>query len=68
MIRSLTNNDIPYITKLAIKENFAPGLGDVNIYRNTDKQGLWVGCLNSKVIGCIAGIKYNQNYGFVEEI
>ncbi len=65
MIRSLTNNDIPYITKLAIKENFAPGLGDVNIYRNTDKQGLWVGCLNSKVIGCIAGIKYNQNYGFV---
>ena len=64
-IRSLVESDIELVTSWARDEGFAPGIGDVNIYKNTDNQGLWIGTLNSKPIGCIAGVKYNSLYGFI---
>ncbi len=64
-IRLLQEKDIPTVTLWARNEGFAPGKGDVDIYRNTDSQGLWVGCINSLPISCIAGVKYNSNYGFI---
>ena len=64
-IRPVNSNEIPLLTNWAREEGFAPGIGDVDIYRNTDSQGIWVGCLNDHPIGCIAGIKYNSDYGFI---
>ena len=64
-IRCLNNQDISYVTNLSRLEGFAPGIGDVGIYQHTDKQGIWVGCLDDKPIGCIAGIRYNRSYGFM---
>ena len=56
---------IIFKTEISRDQGFAPGVGDLRIYQNTDKQGLWVGWLNDKPIGCIAGVRYNQNYGFL---
>ncbi len=64
-IRALKIEDIPLVTEWARIEGFTPGSGDVNIYRNTDRQGLWIGILDNKPIGCIAGIRYNSSYGFI---
>jgi ribosomal-protein-alanine N-acetyltransferase len=64
-IRPLQRNDIPTVTQWARAEGFAPGVGDVSIYRHTDRQGLWVGWLGSKPVGCIAGVRYNAAYGFI---
>jgi len=64
-ILPLQIGDIPRITNWSRKEGFAPGIGDVGIYRHTDRQGLWVGWLGSKPIGCIAGVRYNAAYGFI---
>ena len=64
-ISPLSDSDIPLVTEWAKKEGFAPGLGDVRIYKNTDKQGIWVATLEKQPIGCIAGIKYNMSYGFI---
>ena len=64
-IRPLKEGDIPNVTQWSRLEGFAPGSGDVNIYRHTDNQGLWIGCLNRKPIGCIAGVRYNNSYGFI---
>ncbi|KGG15194.1 MULTISPECIES: GNAT family N-acetyltransferase [unclassified Prochlorococcus] len=64
-IRPLEEIDINTVTYWARNEGFAPGLEDVNIYKNTDTQGLWIGALDSQPIGCIAGVKYNSNYGFL---
>ena len=64
-IKPLCDSDIDFVTEISRKEGFAPGVGDLGIYQNTDKQGLWVGWLNDKPIGCIAGVRYNQNYGFL---
>tara|TARA_Y100001968_G_C19440410_1_gene762199 strand:- start:2698 stop:3588 length:891 start_codon:yes stop_codon:yes gene_type:complete len=64
-IKPLQIEDISNITNWLRIEGFAPGSGDLNIYRNTDNQGIWVGWLNDKPIGCIAGIRYNSSYGFI---
>ena len=64
-IRSIQPRDIPFVVDLARNEGFAPGIGDVGIYANTDRQGVWIFCLGPNLIGCIAGIKYNLDYGFI---
>ncbi|MGA1304098.1 MAG: GNAT family N-acetyltransferase [Cyanobium sp.] len=64
-IRPLTPEDIPTVTAWARNEGFTPGVGDVAIYRQTDRQGLWVGWLDGEPVGCIAGVRYNASYGFI---
>lgn len=64
-IRPLQSADIPTVTGWARQEGFAPGVGDVAIYRQTDRQGLWVGWLGEEPVGCIAGVRYNAAYGFI---
>ena len=64
-IRPLEPSNISQVTDWARAEGFCPGEGDVAIYRQTDRQGLWVGWLGEDPIGCIAGVRYSQAYGFV---
>lgn len=64
-IRPLQRSDIPTVTDWARQEGFSPGVGDVGIYRQTDRQGLWVGWLGQQPVGCIAGVRYNTAYGFI---
>ncbi len=61
----MQKGDIPLVTHWARTEGFAPGAGDVGIYRHTDRQGVWVGTLGKNPIGCIAGVRYNAAYGFI---
>ena len=64
-IRPLRSCDIPTVTDWARREGFSPGVGDVAIYRQTDRQGLWLGWLGREPVGCIAGVRYNDVYGFI---
>ncbi len=64
-IRLISNNEILKVTDWARLEGFSPGFDDISIYKNTDKQGVWVGCLDNNPIGCIACVKYNSSYGFI---
>ena len=64
-IRLISNNEILNVTNWAKLEGFAPGIDDISIFRNTDRQGIWVGCINDKPIGSIACVKYNPQYGFI---
>jgi ribosomal-protein-alanine N-acetyltransferase len=64
-IRPLQSGDINRVTDWARAAGFCPGDGDVGIYCNTDRQGLWVGWLEREPIGCIAGVRYSQAYGFI---
>jgi len=64
-ILPLQRDDIAAVTDWARQERFAPGSGDVAIYRHTDRQGIWVGWLGSERIGCITGVRYNAAYGFL---
>ena len=64
-ILPLEKGDIAAVTGWARQEGFAPGSGDVAIYRHTDRQGIWVGWLGGERIGCITGVRYNAAYGFL---
>ena len=64
-IRPLAEAQIPLVTAWARQEGFTPGSGDVAIYRQTDCQGVWLGWLDQTPIGCIAGVRYNADYGFI---
>jgi len=65
VIRPLATGDVARVTGWARAEGFCPGHGDVSIYRQTDRQGLWVGWQGEEAIGCIAGVRYSQAYGFI---
>ena len=49
-IRPVQPVDIPLINDWARREGFAPGTGDIGIYRQTDRQGIWTGCLDDDPI------------------
>jgi ribosomal-protein-alanine N-acetyltransferase len=64
-IRPLARHHIGVVTAWARAEGFTPGSGDVEIYRHTDRQGVWLGWLGQEPVGCIAGVRYNAAYGFL---
>ncbi len=64
-ILPLQKGDIAAVTDWARQEGFAPGRGDVAIYRHTDRQGIWLGWLGTERIGCICGVRYTAAYGFL---
>ena len=64
-IKALERSDISTIIDWARNEGFGPGRGDFEIYRNTDKQGMWMGWLGNTPVGCISAIRYNEEYGFI---
>ena len=59
IIRPARASDIPEIVRWARSEEFAPGFGDVDIYRNTDKQGVWMG--PSKHLACLYSYRYQHH-------
>ena len=64
-VRNISNDELQKVTDWAKLEGFAPGFDDISIYKNTDKQGIWVGCLDDEPVGSIACVKYNSSYGFI---
>ncbi|MFM1901683.1 MAG: hypothetical protein RLZZ216_2259 [Cyanobacteriota bacterium] len=59
-IRPLQPNQVDRLTDWARREGFAPGLGDVEIYRHTDRQGLWIGWLGSEPVGCTSWPEHRE--------
>ena len=39
-IKRFTPTDLDVITEMAREQDFAPGVGDIEIYANTDRQGI----------------------------
>ncbi len=64
-IRIIDNNEFRKVTDWAKLEGFAPGYDDISIFKNTDNQGIWVGCLKGEPIGSIACVRYNSSYAFI---
>ena len=41
-IKPFTPTDLDVITEMAREQDFAPGVGDIEIYANTDRLGIWL--------------------------
>ena len=57
-IKPFTPSDLDVVTRLAREKDFAPGVGDIEIYANTDRQGIWLAWLDNEPAGCIAAVTY----------
>ena len=64
-IRPFTQADLEVVTALAREQDFAPGVGDIEIYANTDRQGVWLAWQDNAPVGCIAAVTYNPDYAFI---
>ena len=64
-IKPFTSSDLDFVTGLAREQGFAPGVGDIEIYANTDRQGIWLAWENNQPLGCIAAVTYNPGYAFI---
>ena len=41
-IKPFMPTDLDVVTGMAREQDFAPGVGDIEIYANTDRQGIWL--------------------------
>ena len=64
-IRPFRPADLDVVTALAREQDFAPGIGDIEIYANTDRQGVWLAWQDNAPVGCIAAVTYNPDYAFI---
>ena len=64
-IKPFTPSDLDVVTGLAREQDFAPGVGDIEIYANTDRQGIWLALKDNVPVGCIAAVTYNPSYAFI---
>ena len=60
-IRPFTPADLDVVTALAREQDFAPGIGDIEIYANTDRQGVWLAWQDNAPVSCIAAVTYNPD-------
>ena len=47
-IKPFTPTDLDVVTGMAREQDFAPGVGDIEIYANTDRQGIWLAWHHNK--------------------
>ena len=64
-IKPFTPTDLDFVAGMAREQDFAPGVGDIEIYANTDRQGIWLAWHDNEPVGCIAAVTYNPSYAFI---
>ena len=64
-IKPFTPTDLDVVTDLAREQDFAPGVGEIEIYANTDRQEIWLAWQDNVPVGCIAAAIYNPSYAFI---
>lgn len=64
-IRCMTRPELDIAVAWAKQEGWRPGLHDADHYYQTDPNGFFIALLDREPIGCISGVKYNNDFGFI---
>ena len=64
-IKPFTPSDLDFVASMVREQDFAPGVGDIEIYANTDRQGIWLAWQDNLPVGCIAAVTYSPSYAFI---
>lgn len=65
VMRNLREGEINQVIDMAAAEGWNPGLSDSEAFFNADKNGFFVGLLDSVPVAFISAVNYNDKYGFV---
>lgn len=64
-IRTMTRPDLDLALSWAKQEGWRPGVYDADHFYQTDPDGFFMGFIGDQPIGCISGVKYGDDYGFI---
>lgn len=64
-IREAHLEDMPFLLTLAGQEGWYPGLEDGAAFYAIDPHGFFIGELDQEPIGCISGVNYDSQFGFL---
>jgi ribosomal protein S18 acetylase RimI-like enzyme len=65
VIRCMTRPELDIALAWAKLEGWRPGLHDAEHFYPTDPNGFFIGLLDDEPIGCISGVKYGDDFGFI---
>ncbi|TAN71449.1 MAG: GNAT family N-acetyltransferase [Methylobacter sp.] len=65
VIRRMTRPELDIALAWAKLEGWRPGLYDAEHFYSTDPNGFFIGLLDDEPIGCISGVKYGDDFGFI---
>jgi len=61
----MSQKDLDLAVSWAADEGWNPGLYDADCFYAIDPQGLFMGYLGNKPIGCITAVSYDKSFGFL---
>jgi len=64
-IRRMALDDAAWMMDMAAAEGWNPGLNDAALFFETDPRGFFVAELDGERVGCLAGVAYDDSYGFL---
>lgn len=65
VIRSMIHSELDIALDWAKQEGWRPGLFDAEHFYIADPNGFFIGLLDDEPIGCISGVKYSNDFGFI---
>lgn len=65
VMRRMRRHEAALAVEWAALEGWNPGLHDAEAFFETDPAGFFVGVLDGEVIACLAGVTYDDTYGFL---
>lgn len=64
-IRKMTREEAEFAIKMAVGEEWNPGIHDGEIFYETDPDGFFVAEIEGKPIGCASAVAYDDSFGFL---
>ena len=65
IIRRMTRADLQYAFDWSAAEGWNIGLHDHDVFFATDPNGFFIGELDGEPIGCVSGVAYGSDFGFI---
>mmetsp|Transcript_19990 Transcript_19990/g.28721 ORF Transcript_19990/g.28721 Transcript_19990/m.28721 type:complete len:290 (+) Transcript_19990:62-931(+) len=59
------NGGLEFIFENGKREGWEPGIDDMSVFPAVDPTGFFVGIVEGRIVGCVSGVKYNDDYGFI---
>lgn len=64
-IRRMMRSDLHYAFAWSVTEGWNIGLHDHDVFFATDPNGFFIGELDGAPVGCVSGVAYSANFGFI---
>lgn len=65
VIKTMNRGEVDLAVEWAARESWNPGWHDAECFFQTDPQGFLMGIVDSKPIGCISAVSYQNGFGFI---